>query len=220
MAGRFRKPAHRTLFVHVAEGTSSCTSPSSTACSPRSSTARPTTSATGVTKRTRRRSTTGSQEHRNDNVVAASEYDRIVAERMSESAFQTQQVQLARTLNFQTYHTRDSRGSDRGFPDLNLLSRTRLLYLELKRQRNAHLTTDQVTWLDTAAALRDSGNPCVEVYVARPLDSRALFITLSEGVQAPGTLHQWCLRPGCARCSEERDHAVIVLPGRRRRTRR
>jgi len=146
----------------------------------------------------------------------------MVAKSLSELAWQTQIVNLAKALRFLSYHTLDARGSERGFPDLVLQKAPRLILMELKRQASsAVLTMDQVAWLDDAARTRNSGNPGVEVYGAvRPLDSPALQVTLIDGPQAPGALHQWCLSPRCARCTRERDRAKVVLPTRRRPGRR
>jgi hypothetical protein len=146
------------------------------------------------------------------------EYDLAVANSLSESAWQAQIVSLAKTLGLLCYHTLDSRGSERGFPDLTILGHGRMLLLELKRQsRKSVLTTEQVEWLDGAARLRDSGNSGVEVYVARPLVRDALVTTLYQGKDAKGALHQWCLRDDCQTCNDERSRAKISLPSRRRR---
>lgn len=143
----------------------------------------------------------------------------MAANALSETAFQGQIVQLARMLGFLTYHTLDSRGSERGFYDLVLQRAPRLIQMELKRQTGstAVLTTDQVRWLDDAARTRDSGNFGLEVYGAvRPLDSRAVHVTLTEGPRAPGALHQWCLLLTCERCVGERARAKVTLRGVRR----
>jgi hypothetical protein len=52
-----------------------------------------------------------------------------------------------------TYHTLDSRRSERGFPDLVLVGPRGVLWRELKSS-SGRLTTDQRTWLDR---LNDAG---------------------------------------------------------------
>ena len=156
-------------------------------------------------------------------MISRDEYDLLMAKALSETAFQEQIVQLARTLGYLCYHTLDSRGSERGFYDLTLQKAPRLILLELKRQtgKDAVLSREQVLWLDDAARTRDSGNPGLEVYGAvRPMDSGAVQVMLAEGVGAPGALHQWCLDPACARCTGERGQAKVTLRGVRRRWRR
>lgn len=148
---------------------------------------------------------------------AGDRYGDLVARSLSEATWQAHIVLLARALGLLCYHTLDSRGSDRGFPDLTLLGPGRLVLLELKRQaRAAVLTTEQAAWLDGTAGLRDAGNPGVEVYLARPLDRDALVASLTG---EPGGLHQWCLAWDCGRCTDERLRAKPARP-LRPRTRR
>jgi hypothetical protein len=156
--------------------------------------------------------------------MSRAEYDLAVAETLSETAWQAQIVRLAQTLGMMCYHTLDSRGSERGFPDLTILGNGRLILMELKRQAlSAVLTTNQVAWLDGLARLRDSGGSRVEVYMARPLDRDALVNTLygSLTVAQGSFLHGWCLDPGCERCTDERRRAKPSVRQRRgRRNRR
>ncbi len=79
-----------------------------------------------------------------------------------EAQFQTSVVNLARIFHWRAYHTRDSRGSAAGFPDLVLVRRPRVIFAELKSAKGT-LTIDQVAWLDDLE--RCSG---VETYVWRP----------------------------------------------------
>ena len=97
--------------------------------------------------------------------------------RMSEANLQTAVLELAQWFGYETYHTRDSRGSRAGFPDLVLWhgGRGRTLFVELKSQVG-NVTTDQGHTLRTLAA---AGN---EVRVWRPSDLLA------------GTVEEW-LRP-------------------------
>lgn len=61
------------------------------------------------------------------------------------------------------YHTHDSRHSAAGFPDLVLVGRGRLLFIEVK-SATGKLTTPQLAWY---AGLLDVG---AEAYVWRPAD--------------------------------------------------
>ncbi len=89
-----------------------------------------------------------------------------------EKEWQTQVVQLARTVGFELlYHTHDSRRSAHGFPDLCLL-RERLILLELKREQGK-LSEHQRTWL---RALLNAGS---EIYLVRPRDLQALAQVLA-----------------------------------------
>lgn len=73
-------------------------------------------------------------------------------------------TQMAGHLGWWAYHTRDSRGSQPGFPDLVLAHRKHgVVFAELKRE-GGRLSRDQEFWLDT---LRASGQ---HAYVWRPAD--------------------------------------------------
>ena len=94
----------------------------------------------------------------------------LVASAMTERRLQTLVIDLARTLGYEPpYHTRDSRGSEPGFPDLVLLRLPkagrpgRVLYAELKAQRGT-VSAAQQSWLDR---LRACGQ---ETYCWRPSD--------------------------------------------------
>lgn len=71
----------------------------------------------------------------------------------------------ARQHGWLCYHTRDSRGSDKGFPDLVLVKPGRLLFVELKSAKGK-ITQEQSVWL----ALLGKSVPGVEVYTWRPGD--------------------------------------------------
>lgn len=60
---------------------------------------------------------------------------------------------LARLWGLLVYHTRDSRGSDPGFPDLVIVGPCGVLFRELKSQAG-QLTRPQGLWRD---GLRDGG---------------------------------------------------------------
>lgn len=72
---------------------------------------------------------------------------------------------LARYRGFMTYHTRDSRGSEAGFPDLVMVSarQRRLLFVELKTA-TGKTSTAQDAWI---ADLTAAG---AETYLWRPTD--------------------------------------------------
>lgn len=84
----------------------------------------------------------------------------------SEAQLQSCVLELARLWGWAPYHTRDSRGSVAGFPDLEL-SRShpfpRMIKAELKSERGKP-TSEQVDWLNLYAAM---GEP-IEVYLWRP----------------------------------------------------
>lgn len=63
---------------------------------------------------------------------------------MTEDDFQRQVIDLAILYGWLPYHTRDSRRSQPGFPDL-VLVRDRILFPELKIRGNA-LSPHQVRW--------------------------------------------------------------------------
>lgn len=77
---------------------------------------------------------------------------------------------LARYRGFMTYHTRDSRGSEAGFPDLVMVSvkQRRVLFVELKTA-TGKTSAAQDAWL---AALAAAG---VEVHLWRPADLQTVI---------------------------------------------
>lgn len=81
--------------------------------------------------------------------------------RQTEAHFQAQVVKLADLMHWRWYHTHDSRRSPAGFPDLVLLRRPRVIFLELKADRTP-VTDAQQRWIDE---LRACGQ---EAYIARP----------------------------------------------------
>jgi hypothetical protein len=86
---------------------------------------------------------------------------------MSEDELQAQVVGFARDLGWLVYHTRDSRRSAPGFPDLVMVHERSgaLLFAELKRD-GKQPTPEQVRWL-RALALRGAA------FVWRPADWRS-----------------------------------------------
>lgn len=94
---------------------------------------------------------------------------------MTEAAWQQNVVRLAGYYGWRTYHTRDSRGSDPGFPDLVLIRGPELLFAELKPDRPSRtraaraliderpewlrrrdLTDSQAAWLGAIRELEDA----------------------------------------------------------------
>jgi hypothetical protein len=79
-----------------------------------------------------------------------------------EEAFQSQVLRLAALRGYLAYHTRDSRRSTAGFPDLVLCRPPRLLLVECK-SGTGRLSGPQALWLATLQAV-----PGVETYVWDP----------------------------------------------------
>ena len=65
---------------------------------------------------------------------------------MSEKDFQKKVIELAKKLGYLVYHTYDSRGSEKGFPDLVLVSR-HVIFAELKTN-TGRLTDAQQDWMN------------------------------------------------------------------------
>ena len=83
---------------------------------------------------------------------------------MTEKQFQEAVTAFARLTGWRVYHTRDSRGSEAGFPDLVMVRGPRIRFVELKSGRG-HVTPEQDQWL---ALLEDV--EYMEVGVWRPSD--------------------------------------------------
>jgi hypothetical protein len=72
------------------------------------------------------------------------------------------------------YHTRLSKGSDRGWPDLAAVRDTRLILAELKRDDGV-LSKEQREWLEALERVRT-----VEVYEWRPRDLERIARVLAR----------------------------------------
>src|SRR5690606_3850898 len=72
----------------------------------------------------------------------------MLAAAMSEAELQDAIVAAARLHGWATYHTRDSRGSDRGFPDLVLVHPRHGVYFAELKSASGRVTADQRAWLD------------------------------------------------------------------------
>jgi hypothetical protein len=90
---------------------------------------------------------------------------------VGEEAFLQLVLDLARWCGWAVYHTRDSRRSPEGFPDLVLCRPPRVVYAELKTA-TGKVGAAQERWL---ARLRDCQR---EAYLWRPDDWDALLATL------------------------------------------
>ena len=88
-------------------------------------------------------------------------------------------LEYAELLGWLCYHTRDSRGSQPGFPDLVLVRGPRCLFIELKTDHEKP-DPDQLKWLDALRAV-----PTIEVDVWRPRDWPSIELLLRR---APATL--------------------------------
>lgn len=84
-------------------------------------------------------------------------------ESISETAFMNTVIQAAEALGWQVYHTHDSRRSQKGFPDVVMIRRGRLVVVELKTEKGV-VTREQQAWLEL---FRSAGVPA---YVWRPSD--------------------------------------------------
>lgn len=83
---------------------------------------------------------------------------------MTEKEFQRQVIDLAKAGSWRIYHTHDSRKSAAGFPDLTLVRKAHLIFVELKTD-SGRPTADQLNWLDD---LRDVRTVAAELW--RPAD--------------------------------------------------
>lgn len=92
---------------------------------------------------------------------------------MTEEVFQAKVLELAELLGWHVYHTRDSRGSHAGFPDLTFARADRLAFAELKAEKG-RVRPAQEAWL---VALAATG---VETYVWRPSDWDLIVATLTR----------------------------------------
>jgi hypothetical protein len=86
-----------------------------------------------------------------------------VLPKLTERAFMAQVLKYAELMRWRWYHTYRSDKSAPGFPDLVLIRRPRVLFVELKAQRTP-VTDAQLGWL---IELRECGQ---ETYIWRPSD--------------------------------------------------
>jgi hypothetical protein len=85
-------------------------------------------------------------------------------------------VEMAEVLGWSTFHVRDSRGSNPGWPDLALVRGNRLVFVELK-SATGRLTAEQLDVLGRLDAVEH-----VETHVWRPGDIDDAEICLRRAV--------------------------------------
>ena len=99
---------------------------------------------------------------------------------LAEAEFQRQVIDLAHILGWRVAHFRPAmtahgwrtpvQADGKGFPDLVMVRRDRLIFAELKAEKRK-LTPEQVEWFNALTAV-------AEVYVWHPADIEALASTL------------------------------------------
>lgn len=99
---------------------------------------------------------------------------RVIPTPETEDGFQGWVLDLAGLRGWETYHTRFSFGSARGWPDLILCRPPRLVAAEIKSQKG-RTTTAQWKWLSMLADC-----PGVETYLWRPADRDEIEIVLGR----------------------------------------
>jgi len=93
-------------------------------------------------------------------------------EDMTEKELDFEVMKLAMMFNWLSYHTHDSRRSAAGFPDRVLVRPPRIVYAELKTEKEKP-SPEQMGWLETLA--RCPGN---EVFLWRPSDLEEIATVL------------------------------------------
>lgn len=99
--------------------------------------------------------------------TAATQVTRVTAYLMLERDLQNNVIEMAERLGCMVYHTFDSRRSQPGFPDLVIVGKRRILYVELKRQ-GKKLTPQQQSWREAVERTAQRGGH--EYHLWRPLD--------------------------------------------------
>lgn len=110
---------------------------------------------------------------------------------MSEKQFREQVIDLARWLGWRLYFTWQSIHSPAGFPDLVLVRRGRLIFVELKSEKG-RLTPEQALWLKELKQI-----PGIEVYTWRPGDFNEVARVLRREAATGAPIVR--LRGKCAR---------------------
>jgi hypothetical protein len=90
---------------------------------------------------------------------------------MSEEELQAEVKKYALMFGWSYYHTRDSRGSDEGFPDTVMLRKRRQVIAELKKEGEKP-TPGQMEWMQRF------GECGAECYVWRPTDLQEIVKVL------------------------------------------
>lgn len=91
----------------------------------------------------------------------------------SEKDLERAVVELAILNSWLVYHTRDSRGSVAGFPDLVLVREGELIFAELKTEKGK-LSSAQQQWLAMLATVSDESDPQVRVCLWKPQDWKTI----------------------------------------------
>lgn len=100
----------------------------------------------------------------------------IMRKQISEEDFQSTVIMTAKLFGWKRiYHTRDSRRSAHGFPDLVMVRYGRIIFAELKVGKNK-TTVDQERWLEDlqvaadvmGAYIPEAADAGVEVYLWTP----------------------------------------------------
>lgn len=115
--------------------------------------------------------------------VSVDDFRRIAARDMREKVLQEKVRQICERIGHEYYHTHRSDRSPAGFPDCTIVAADRLIFAELKRQKEKP-TEAQRRWLEALARCRcqSCGAPVASgVYVWRPLD--LLDNTIAEALQ-------------------------------------
>jgi len=116
--------------------------------------------------------------------MTTAEFNALQLRTMLEDPFRTQITNHAHATGWVSYHTHDSRRSERGFPDTVLMRVPEILIWEFKRQ-TGRLTDAQQMWLD---GLSESG---LEAACVRPLDNDELIARLER----PRVRGRWVFVP-------------------------
>lgn len=89
---------------------------------------------------------------------------------ISEADFQTTVIEMAGYCGWKLiYHTRDSRGSAAGFPDLVMIRGDSMIVAELKSQQG-RVSPAQLQWYGACLKVEDRSNGAVQAYLWRPSD--------------------------------------------------
>ena len=98
----------------------------------------------------------------------------------SEREFQSEVIKLAKQGNWLVYHTKNSKGSQPGFPDLVLVRDGRLIFMELKTERG-RVSADQKKWLTELRVLTSNGDDVLaDVFRPSDLSRITYFLTPSR----------------------------------------
>ena len=94
-------------------------------------------------------------------------------ERDDEAPLMAKVKKLAVLYGFRYYHTRNSRRSDEGYPDVTMVKGGRLIYAELK-SKTGTVDPEQWEWL------RDLAAADAETYVWRPAELQEIAKVLAR----------------------------------------